>query len=763
MNMQDYLDVVNRYVRRQGAGLDAATSLATGMAAQVPAGLAGIGRFGIEALRGAGLEAAASRAADSVRRSTDALTYEPRTAGGQQYVGNIGSTLENVENKISDSPGGRAWQDFTVAAPGTAAAIAGIASVAGPGKAKPKPKPRGLKGFEPRAMSPEDAKAAVLRGEHIIPKPGEGDTGFTGAPRNIRNMADLEANRARMDQTLGESAARIEDAGEVVGDWYPSQRRGVSDITDPWNYQRTAEGTALMSSQAQPRGERNFLIQAHNRLSRGEDPGVVHTGRQGREYAQSQGVRRIKLGNKTGNYALLSDPGLPPTIFGTNDFRQAQFHGYTSPQGKPQTAGLGETQHKFLDAEGLLLTMRANALRRGGRTDWTGQMTQEVPWIAEKANALMKRSPAKYPDTPEGRRAAIQEASKTGEDANWELAAGANYERLPGRSTGHDVGILDEPFNVRRGYGNDPEASWINRSGRDKIYDAFGLLQLPTRPGVGIWENRINPNFTAMPLGDTRTYTGGRTAGSPTSVKVPEGIVTDPGFMQQLALAENMRGLADVQEASTAHVPRTEPSRKKVTQTHALLEHEGALSAAEMRALAANLPPGYMPTPTPRGTMLMNFEHGPQRVRQDVAAMQDPIGQGQLNLTRTGMDSTGLIPVYARQPGNAPQIPIAPNKGIVTARFLRRAARSPEESVTRLGESEDVRSTLKGIHARNAMREVLGHTIRDDVQKSVRFFSEADWPKVVAMLRQNPKLKVGAAMAALGYSLQGMADEEVPR
>jgi hypothetical protein len=230
---------------------------------------------------------------------------------------------------------------------------------------------------------------------------------------------------------------------------------------------------------------------------------------------------------------------------------------------------------------------------------------------------------------------------------------------------------------------------------------------------------------------------------------------------QQLKLAEHLRGLVDVQEASTAHLPFSQSTRKAGTKSHLLLEHDSPLSQAEMRSLEG-LAPGYMPTPTPRGTMLMQFDKAPAQVRQDAAALQDPIAQGQLNLERVGMDSTGLIPVYARQ-GKEGQLPIAPGKGIATARFLRQAARSPEESVLRMGEDESVRSTIAGIHKRDAMRGVAGKQIRDDVQATRRFFADEDWPKVVKMLRQNPKLKVGAAMAALGYSLQGMADEEVPR
>jgi len=124
------------------------------------------------------------------------------------------------------------------------------------------------------------------------------------------------------------------------------------------------------------------------------------------------------------------------------------------------------------------------------------------------------------------------------------------------------------------------------------------------------------------------------------------------------------------------------------------------------------------------------------------------------------MESTGLIPVFARQTEKG-QLPIAPGQGIVTRRFLRRAAQSPEESVLGLSESPAVRQSIKGTIERDLKLAAQGEPIREDVQKTRRFLAEADWGKAVDLIRKG--MTPAAALAALGYSLSGMAAEEERR
>ena len=57
-----------------------------------------------------------------------------------------------------------------------------------------------------------------------------------------------------------------------------------------------------------------------------------------------------------------------------------------------------------------------------------------------------------------------------------------------------------------------------------------------------------------------------------------------------------------------------------------------------------------------------------------------------------------------------------------------------------------------------ALRDSLMGGTRGDIQESRRFFSEADWPKAVEMIRKG--MSPAAALAALGYSASSMAGEQ---
>jgi hypothetical protein len=71
-----------------------------------------------------------------------------------------------------------------------------------------------------------------------------------------------------------------------------------------------------------------------------------------------------------------------------------------------------------------------------------------------------------------------------------------------------------------------------------------------------------------------------------------------------------------------------------------------------------------------------------------------------------------------------------------------------------LGESENVRTAIRA----KALRDSKMGGTRGDIQETRRFFSEADWPKAVALIRQG--MTPAAALAALGYNVNAMAADE---
>jgi hypothetical protein len=57
-----------------------------------------------------------------------------------------------------------------------------------------------------------------------------------------------------------------------------------------------------------------------------------------------------------------------------------------------------------------------------------------------------------------------------------------------------------------------------------------------------------------------------------------------------------------------------------------------------------------------------------------------------------------------------------------------------------------------------ALRDSKMGGTRKDIQETRRFFSEADWPKAVEMMRKG--ITPAAALAALGYNINAMAADE---
>lgn len=751
----EYYDALTNALRsgRDAAAAipDVTATLLRGMGASSLAGLRGLGAGAADVIRGHGRQRRALEdAAGAVEDTEQNLAREPSTDVGRRGLENIGNWMEAVNKPLRENIADPVGENFPLAGAalvtlpqmigpkGTKGATRAAEMLAAPVK---RTRAGALANLDLRGMTEQDALAAATRGQHLVPG-GAGTEGYyVGGPRNISSEADLLANRKRIDDLYEKNRQEITQAGGTPGDWYPSQRRGVAEIAEPYQQSRLARLRALTSADASPESETAFTMQGWNRAARGEPIGNIKYGQQGRELAAATAEGRpIKLGLKQEPYGQAADPTRPQTgLSGVNDFRQAQVLGYTTPKGKPWEAGLSPQQHTFADAESMLATQRAQARALAGRvgeapkaygetagdlfrapSEPTGQMIQEVTWIGNKADALQNTNPKRYPSTQAGRDAALQEAMKSGEQFQMKHAVGATYEQIPGRKLGHVPEIADAPTADKIKYGE--AAPWTDEAGRDEMYKSLGLLQRPTSQGFGLWEGGTNPNYIAQPMADMKP-----------------GAILPRGMHRQLALAEHMRGLADVQDAAAYHIPMTQSTRSG--KTHLLMPHEGALGEAQMQDLAGKLPPGWSPTPTPRGTMLMNFGEG--NPAKESAQIAQTLGQP---VERAGMESN-LIDVYGGVP---------PGGGRATTAFLRRAAKSPQAEVQALGESEGIRRAIAGKHARDAMLSESGSQISDPAQATRRFLQETDWPKAVAMIKKGAKPE--EAVAALGpqYKLSEM-------
>ena len=96
----------------------------------------------------------------------------------------------------------------------------------------------------------------------------------------------------------------------------------------------------------------------------------------------------------------------------------------------------------------------------------------------------------------------------------------------------------------------------------------------------------------------------------------------------------------------------------------------------------------------------------------------------------------------------------APYSGEATSDLLTRFSELPQSVAQNLSESEAVRNQIR----EKALRDAKLGGARGDIQASRRFFSEADWPKAVKLIREG--MTPAAAIAALGYSAASMAGEQ---
>jgi hypothetical protein len=608
-----------------------------------------------------------------------------------------------------------------------------------------------------RQMEKQQGATAVLRaaqkGEHISRR---ADGSIIGAPRHITSGAGLGAMRKGLDTQFDEGVNALEYADPSrVGNWYDRAKSGQAASNEPYQLDRSLDATAVYSAGVSPESELAFALKHHNTRALGA-PEMAYRGAAMRTLDNAvEAGTSPKLAAKVGEYRVKNDPRVPVEgSFGVNDFRAAQGFGYTDAQGKPWKAGVSQQMHPFMDAETALMVDRANARAAGGKTDWTGPHLQEVPWIYGKAQDLYARGQkATYKGGTEGVVRALRDANKTTADYMPKHTFSSTYEYVPGANTGHIPELLNETDAAKQAYGNVgrwdvdktgeaalygmPES--VGAGNRDAIASAMGLRQLPTQQGTGVYTNTaglvennpvtVSQTLANFPTGDSATM--------------------HPNFRAAMGAGERFRAAQDVQEAGAGHIMFTGGNRQG--KDALLVEMPRQASAQEMAAIQSALRgTDYMPSASARGVAIANYG-------DDAAAKAAALR------TLTGKKSplTGVLPEGANlQRAGVESVyePLQYGEGQATEAVLRGFADLPEgvsQSVTgNLSESEDIRSIIK----QKMERDAQFPSARKDVELMRKFFSETDWAKAVELMRKG--MAPAAAVAALGYSLPAMAEED---
>ena len=439
-----------------------------------------------------------------------------------------------------------------------------------------------------RGMHVDDAINISRTQPHIIPLPGGG---FVGAPRSIRTLDDLATARANFDKYVDD-----ETAG---GDWYDRARAGINNLTggDPIKNKMMSGMEGVWSAGVDPQSEIGRVIKEANSATVGEPRRANYTNQHDSLLAAiaANDPGELQLGRKTGQYAARINPDQagPPTATGVNDFRYANQWGFLPAEGSMTRDGeitLTEAQHRWLDHETALAVDRANLRQLGGRTNWTGEEIQAMPWVRQKAEALAASGP--QPPYPLSKyQAGLKEALKTPPDYAPGFRFNATFEPQPGEDiAGHlpdaskmspDERTQYARFVASNGYGSsmtDPATGRDVLYGGQQVYggpsgtEPTGVSPyvMPTRPMQGFYPNNANeletnPGYSAGPLVsfDVGPKTGRVPAeGPPTATgapafaerEYPDVKSLSPESEEMTRTAEFVRSIMNSQQSGAGHI-----------------------------------------------------------------------------------------------------------------------------------------------------------------------------------------------------------------
>lgn len=591
-----------------------------------------------------------------------------RTAGeiGQQIAGMTPLALHDIPQHLSD-----AWNYLRYGAPGQAAlsTLAAVPPVI-PGAKTAEEIATGAA----RAMTevpsirglPTADAVAIARGEpHLIPA-GAGSKGaFVGGPQDVQSYADLQARRAAFDQYAAKDPRGF--------NWYDRYREGLNRATggDPEmnRWMSTMQGS--FSQGVSPQSELGYVLKEANSALAGQPTRAgMTTQHDAFMDAVAQGDPNLmQLGPKTEEYAGLVNPDrtAPPGATGVNDFRYANQWGYTPGEGVQRKGDVSLTapQHTFMDYETALAVDRANKAAMGGRTDWTGERLQAVPWVIQKAEAL-----STAPRAPLALRgnydAAFAEAQKTAPDFFGKHLANATYEAQPGASIpGHMPGAAAAPPGERAEYMAAPGSSWATapspslRPGelpRDAIYGGLrlndtgvGMYTLPSTPMQGYYPNaqgalETNPGIAAHPAVAFSTEGGGKT------IMPPDASILDAG--------ELARSYFGAQEAGAWH--KSWPAERLKDVNAVTVPLDRAATPDELTRLRdAGEQHGFPHVvDTGQGVTVTNFDGTPALDAKKKSALIDaldkakPEGAGTVGLSQMQSGYQGLVDAWKQGQGS---------------------------------------------------------------------------------------------------------------
>lgn len=609
-----------------------------------------------------------------------------------------------------------------------------------------------------------DAVLDVLRkGEHLRP---DGKGGYIGAPKVINSPQALGKMRKDLDKKFeqGVNALTLADPNRV-GTWYDRAKFNQELTNEPYQLDRNLERHATYSAGQSPENELTAALKDEMFRAFGDTKSVAARKPQKEriDKAIAEG-KPVPLGPKTGMYKDKNDPRIPNEgPFGVNDFRAAQTFGYTRPDGSAFQGTVSSTMHPFMDAETALMTARANERAVGGRTDWQGSHTQEVPWITGRAQDFYSRGnkgKGRYAgDELKGKLKAIVDSNNTFGDSLHKHVFNFTSERVPGPVTDHIPELKNASSAERQAYSD--AAPWSiqidpdDKYKRNAIISALKLRQIPTEAGpkntVGIWKEggKVENNPLELGMALVANPTGKDVLGE--DVK------------QGLTAAIKLQAALDAQTAGAGHILNTRSGAKGknavLVDTRPQGEPLNGVMAngdllAELNAILESKH-GYTATASSKGIGIIPMNPStPARKLKNVLKDVESILKREFpdaNILKAKPD-TIFTPGASKWQGDD-LVKTPEFSGEVTQAVLEEFAKSHPDVAKNISENEGVRRVIGNI----VKRDEAYPSSREDIQNMRKFFRDADWNKVVELMRQG--VPIGTALAVMGYSLSALAEE----
>jgi len=645
-----------------------------------------------------------------------------------------------------------------------AASVAPIPAVKGPAKAA-----KAAKGAKKVAKKiTKSAQLPSLRGlpipeavkiarkePHLI-KTGEASAkGYVGGPRKVTSKQALNKIRKEFDAYVA--------ADPRGADWYDRYRAGVREVTggNPKQMDWMTATHGQFSAGVDPWSELLFSTKENNGWLTGYP---VKAARPAQHKAMKEAIdandwRKMQLGDKTGEYAYLTNPNNVSEIegaTGVNDFRHGENFGHLEADGSRRRSSFTSAEHAFLDYETALAVDRANKANLGGRSDWTGEKLQAAPWVRQKATDLSARRKKPYEEIFQN------EANKTITEHFPKATLSATYEAQPGAMTGHLPGSVNATKAEREAFAADPRSSWANApGGRDAIYSGLQLgdtgIAARVRPTVGMTGVYTPPGglLETNPGEIARPLVGQKSQQAREGRQRSFGRVLPRGDRAMAQTAETVRAGIDAQGAGAAHIVRLGPQNKHADSYVVSLDRQP--TAEEVVTLQGLLGPLNLGDVSARdgGLTLTNF-YKPNRTQGDALADPKDVLAAVKQVFPDATDATKaqVGPGNSVYAGLEDAWEAGEGSGEVTRRILKEVNQTPEMRAAFEANEMIPENAMARLERDDEWAARWGAT-RADIQNLRRVIGQGGkkWVTALEKALKEGKISLPAAAALLGTSM----------